>query len=366
MRIVQQREIPEDNELRQRWNALAMQMEQPEVFYTCEWALAMQSAYRQQRAPLLILGYKENELIGIASLAINSTSKTLEFLSATTADYCDFLSAPAARQEFVHAVFAELKKNRTSHITLANLPENSSTADALRSAAKIHGYHFFARPAYTCAQVQLGTGQQRHELKTALLAKKKLRRYLRAMESEGPVTFAHLRSREQIESSLPEFADAHVARFAATGRASSLATRERRIFLEDLARRFDGSGVATLSQLRIQDRPVAWNFGFQFHKSWFWYQPTFDSHWEENSPGYCLLARIVADACDTEELEIVDLGLGAEGYKDRFGNSSRQTLYVTISNSWSHHLREIARYRAASALKRSPNIETAVRRALGR
>ncbi len=366
MRIVQYRDIPEDNELRQRWNALAMQMERPEVFYTCEWALAMQCAYRHSRTPWLMLGYKGNELVGIASLAANSIKKTIEFLSATTADYCDFLSAPPTREEFVDAVFSELKKNSTGRLTLANLPADSCTKVGLCSTAKNHGYHLFARPAYSCAQVQLGAGGQRQELKNALLGKKKLRHYLRAMEREGPVSFVHLRSWQEIEPALPEFADAHVARFAATGRASSLATRQRRIFLEDIARRFDGTGVVTLSQLRIEDRPVAWNFGFQFHKSWFWYQPTFDSRCEESSPGYCLLARIIADACDSDDLDLVDLGLGAEGYKERFCNLTRQTLHVTISDSWSHHLREKARYGAASALKRSPKIEAAVRRALSR
>ena len=217
-----------------------MQMDRPEVFYTYEWALAMQTAYRQQRPPLLILGYDENELVGIASLTINPAGKTTEFFSATTADYCDFLGPAARRQDFINLVFAELSKSGNGHFTLANLPEDSCTKDALRSAAQIHGYHLFARPAYECAQVRLGTGEQRQELKNGLLAKKKLRRYLRAMEREGPVTFAHLRSWEQIEPAFAEFADAHVERFAATGRTSSLATRERRIFLEELARRFDG------------------------------------------------------------------------------------------------------------------------------
>jgi CelD/BcsL family acetyltransferase involved in cellulose biosynthesis len=366
LRIVQYREIPEDQALHRQWNTLAMQMERPEVFYAYEWAQAMQTAYQLTRRPLLVLGCEGNELVGVASLATIPATENVEFLAATTADYCDFLSVPARRQEFIDAVFSELKKNSAHNVALANLPADSSTADALRPAAKAHSYHLFARPAYACAQVRLGNRNERKEFRNALLSKKKLRRYLRTMEREGPVSFAHLRSWKQIEPALPEFADAHVARFTATGRTSSLATRERRIFLQELARRFDGTGVVTLSQLRIHDRPVAWNFGFQFHKSWFWYQPTFDSRWEENSPGHCLLAQIVADACDTDELEIVDLGLGAEGYKQRFGNSSRQTLHVTLSDSWSRHLREIARYRAAGALKRSPKIEAAVRRTLGR
>ena len=74
----------------------------------------------------------------------------------------------------------------------------------------------------------------------------------------------------------------------------------------------------------------------------------------------------MTEACDMDEIKVVDLGLGAEGYKDRFGNSTRETVDVTMTKSWSRHLREIARYRAASALKRSPKVESAVRRLLRR
>ena len=222
------------------------------------------------------------------------------------------------------------------------------------------------RPACLCVQVELGFGEQRREIKSALARKKKLRRYLRTMEREGPVTFAHLQSAAQIQAALPEFMNAHVARFRSTQRTSVLSTPERRFFLEELTRRFSGSEVVTLSMLRVGDRPVAWNYGFQFHGSWFWYQPTFDSRQEENSPGQCLLLKIVTEACDMNEIKVVDLGLGAEGYKDRFGNSTRQTLDVTMTKSWSLHLREIVRYRAASALKRSPKVESAVRRLLRR
>jgi CelD/BcsL family acetyltransferase involved in cellulose biosynthesis len=366
LRIVLYRRIPEDPNLWRQWNELALRMERPEVFYTCEWALAVQSAYQESLKPLLFLGYEGEDLIGVGSLATNAAEEVVTFLAATTADYCEFLTAPQQRAEFVDAVFAELGKTKSRFLALANLPEASATPVAIRAAARKHGLHAYMRPAYLCAQVELGSGEQRQELKAALGGKKKLRRYLRAMEREGPVTFVHLRSQVEIQQALPGFADAHVARFQHTHRISSLSTPERRFFLQELARRFSDTGIVTMSLLMIGDRPVAWNYGFQFHGSWFWYQPTFDSRQEENSPGHCLLSKIVVEACDMEGMKTVDLGLGAEGYKERFGNSSGQTLYVTVTKSWSRHLREIVRYRAASVLKRSPKVESAVRRVLGR
>jgi CelD/BcsL family acetyltransferase involved in cellulose biosynthesis len=366
LRIVLHREIPEDPALRGQWNNVALGMEQPEVFYTCEWALAAQAAYQASLKALLFLGYEGEHLVGVASLATDAAEERITFLAATTADYCEFLSEPQRRAEFVDTVFAELRRTKANFMALANLPENSATPAALRAAAEKHGFHVYMRPAYLCAQVELGSGKQREDLKAALVGKKKLRRYLRAMEREGLVTFTHLQSQAQIQSALPGFADAHVARFRATQRISSLSTPERRFFLEELARRFSDTGIVTLSMLMIGDRPVAWNYGFQFQGSWFWYQPTFDSGQEENSPGHCLLSRIVIEACDMDGMKVVDLGLGAEGYKERFGNSTRQTFYVTLTRSWRCHLREIVRYRAASLLKRSPQVESMVRRLLRR
>ena len=365
LRIVLHREIPEDPTLWRQWNDLALQMERPEVFYASEWALAVQSAYKASLKPLLLLGYDGDSLTGVASLATDPREETISFLAATTADYCDFLSQPQQRAAFLDAVFAELAKNDARFMALANLPEDSATPAVLRTMATKHGFHIYMRPAYLCAQVKLGSAEQRQQLKKDLVGKKKLRRYLRAMEREGPVTFVHLQSQQQIQAALPAFADAHVARFQATHRVSSLSTPERRVFLAELARQFSGTGVVTLSMLLIGDRSVAWNYGFQFRGIWFWYQPTFDSSQEENSPGHCLLSRIVIEACDLDGMQVVDLGLGAEGYKERFGNSTRQTLYGTVTKSWRRHMWEVARYRAASLLKRSPKVESALRDVLG-
>ncbi len=366
MRIVLHRGVSDDPELQRQWNGLALQTERPQVFYTCEWALAMQAGFRATLNPFLLLGYDGDDLIGVASLATDLGEQNAGFLAATTGDYCDFVSAPPRRAELVAAVFADLHRRNISSLVLANLPEDSATLAAVRSAAKKYGFYVYARPAYLCPQIELGSAAQREELKTTVLGKRQFRRCMKALEREGPVTTSYLRSRAPIESALPEFVEAHVARYQATHRVSILSTSERRLFLAELARRFGESGVLTLSTLRIGQRPVAWSFGFQFHGAWFLYQTTFDTRWEENSPGYCLLAKIIIEACDNGALSRVDLGLGTEGYKQWFANSAYRTLHVTATKSLNRHLQGIARYRAASLLKRSPSVESAIRNVLGR
>ena len=363
MRIVLLRKIPDESSLRQRWNDLVLQMERPQVFYTCEWALALQSAYQAAQNLLLVLGYDGEDLVGVACLSTDLHEQTVSFLTATTGDYCEFLSLPQRRAEFVEAVFKELHELGVRNLVLANLPADSATPAALRSAAKKCGFHFYIRPAYLCPQAELGSAVQRQELKTAVTGKRQLRRCLKAMERQGRVTCVYLRSWPEIEGVLPDFFDTHVARFRAKQGVSFLSSPERRLFMEELARRFSGTGIVTLTILMIGDRRVAWSYGFQFYEGWSLYQTTFDTRDEENSPGYCLLAKILIEACDMSALSRVDMGLGAEAYKEWFANGTRQTLYATLTTSSTRHLREMARYRIATGLKRFPKVDAAIRKA---
>ena len=82
------------------------------------------------------------------------------------------------------------------------------------------------------------------------------------------------------------------------------------------------------------------------------------------SPGYCLLAKIVELGCDSLEINVVDLGLGAEGYKERFATANRKTLYCELNRSLLAHSRTVARYRAASLATSSPRVEKHLRAAI--
>jgi CelD/BcsL family acetyltransferase involved in cellulose biosynthesis len=364
LRIVLHRNIPDDLSLREQWNTLVMQMEPPEVFYTHQWAVAVQRAYRDFLEPWLLLQYEGEVLTGVAALATEQGRAT--FLAGNTADYCDFLSHPSGRARFLDTVFAELRNAGVEDVVLTNLPADSATIKSLRPVADRHKYHIFLRTAYLCAQVQLGSGKTREELKAATNKRKMFRRSMNLLVKQGRVSLAHRATWGAIEPTLHEYSVAHVARFLATGRVSNLVSTHRRVFLGELARLLSGSGWLVLSELVVENQRIAWNYGFQFHGSWSWYQPTFDTAFEQVSPGYCLLTKMISEACDAPEMNVVDLGLGAEGYKERFANTTRRTLHGTITTSRGHQVREMLRYRAAQAVKSSPRLEAGIRAGIQR
>jgi CelD/BcsL family acetyltransferase involved in cellulose biosynthesis len=362
LRLVLLREIPEDADLRRQWNALALAAEQPQIFHTYEWALAVYRAYHATLQPLLFLAYDPaNALCGVAALAQDPSGRRASFLCATTGDYCDFLSAAEVREEFVGGVLAELRKQDLGELVLANLPADSGTASLLGKATASHGYRAFARTGYICAQVSIGALERRGDDKPVLPRKKMLRRFLNSMGREAPVRLDHARSWDEVEAVLPEFMQAHVARFLVTGRISNVARPERRKFLAELAKLLSESGWVALTRMMSGEKVFAWNYGFQFQGTWFWYQPTFVSGLEKYSPGFCLLAKLIEEAADDPGLKTVDLGLGAEEYKDRFANQTREILYVTLNTSAARHYREIVRYHAAEIVRTSPRAEAVAR-----
>lgn len=363
MHLVLLNEIPEDANLRQEWNGLVSHVPQPQVFYTYEWALAVNRAYKKTLPALLFLGYEGDRLCGIVALASRPLSREASFLCATTADYCDFIAPLEHSQEFISLVLAELKTQGFTSITLANLPGDSNSAVEIRGAAKESGYHLFARTGYLCAQVALDR-IEREQDKPVFGRARKIRRSLNSMSREAPLRLDHERSWDAIEPVLQEFVEAHVARFLATGRISNLARNERRAFLYELAKLLSQCGWLTLTRLLRGETAVAWNYGFQFEHTWFWYQPTFRTEMEKYSPGLCLLAKIVEEAAAAPAMTTVDLGLGAEEYKEVFANQSRRTLYITLRASPAQHAREIVRYSAARSVKAYPRIENWVRTAL--
>ena len=358
MRLVLLREIPEDENLRRQWDSLVERVEQAQVFYTYEWALAVWRTYSATLRPLLFLGYDEQEsLCGVAALAADSSGRQASFLCATTADYCDFLSLPERKDAFVDAVFAELRRQGIGSTAFANLPAESSTLEAMRRAARQQRYFCFARPGYVCAQVSLNLLERRKEGKLVAPGGKRLRRLVNAMAPTAPVRFDHARSWEALQPLLPEFLQAHVARFLEIGRMSNLAHPKRQDFLTELARLLSERGWLTLSRLIAGEKTVAWHYGFQFRDTWFWYQPTFDGTLERYWPGFCLLTHAIQEALENPAMKTVDLGLGSEAYKAKFANASRETLYVTLHNSLPRHFGSVVRDRAAAAVRAHPATE---------
>jgi hypothetical protein len=144
---------------------------------------------------------------------------------------------------------------------------------------------------------------------------------------------------------------------------SPLVGPERRAFLRQLSDLLSHSGWLKITQLEIDGRPIAWNYGFRFGGSWFWYLPTFQMEYEHVSPGSCLLRLMVEEGARDASLRRLDLGLGDEPYKHRFANNTRETRYVHLSRGFQRHASSLARQMLTSTANHFPQFGNKLREA---
>ena len=361
MKVVVLEEIPEDPEIVAAWNNLVFRMDHPEVFFTHQWALAATRAFSDSFRPLTFLAYESGELAGVASMATNRESPdTAFFLTSSTADYCDIVSAPENRGAVLAAVLAEMRNLRVRNLIMANIPSESRTLRAMTGVARSNGFHLHERSAYDCGVISLGNHEQRQTVLQSVKRKEREKRGLKKLAQLGPVRVIHLNG-EQVEMALRSIFAAQISRFLATNRLSPLIQEPRRSFLIELGKLLASTGWLKISQLEVNGRPVAWNYGFRFFDSWFWYLPTFHIQCEESSPGSCLLRLLTEEACGDASVKRLDLGLGEEAYKERFSNAIFSTRHVQLSKSLPRHLLGVGRHWFASAAGRFSVIDKQLR-----
>ncbi len=362
VRVTVLKEIPEDPVLSEAWNSLVLEMDQPEVFFTYQWALAAGRGFKDHVSPLLFLMHEAEKLVGVAALAMDPRApRAAFFLTSSTADYCDIVSAPAHRKAVILALLEEIQNLGLSDLVLANVPSNSATLQELPGVAGPSRYYVTSRDAYNCGVVQLEGEGQRESLLQALGSKSRERRALKKLTTMGTVKVIHLTQPEQIGSSLESIVSAQISRFLASDRVSPLVGPERRTFLRQLSNLLSHSGWLKISQLEIDGHPVAWNYGFLFGGSWFWYLPTFQIEYENVSPGSCLLRLLVEEGAKDASVQRLDLGLGDEPYKNRYANNVRHTRYVRLSRGLPRYLLTTGREMIASAAARFPHFGNTLR-----
>ena len=144
---------------------LPWRMEQPQVFYTYEWSLAVQRAYRATLHPLIFLAMTIIIVAGVVALAtddhgclfsLRNDRRLLRFSECCRAQigYSFPRCSPNCRNE------------ASPELTLTNLPADSPTVVALQQDSTQSGYRCFARTAYICAQVSLDKLERRGRMTT--------------------------------------------------------------------------------------------------------------------------------------------------------------------------------------------------------
>lgn len=307
------------------WDQLWSAGGRREIFGRFAWVRAWWRAYghrRRLRTPAVFDGAR---LVGLVPLVVDG--RTWRFLGAPGTDYNDMLCQEARAADVLRDALAVVASQMAAgeRCELENISEHSLiAAHWARLPAALRGRVLFRRAA-ACPTAVIGDAGA----VARIIRKDSLRRHENRLARLGRLHFRHIVDRGEIRRHLPEFFRQHVARRAVAGQRSVFLEAPAREFCLALTETLDTERELRFATLELDDRPIAYHFGFQSDRKLIWYKPSFDVAYWEYSPGEVLLRKLFEYA-RAERLEELDFTGGSEAFKNRFATRVDHTYALHL------------------------------------
>lgn len=293
------------------WDALLRAGGTDTVFLTRPYLRAWWSAYGRGR--LLLVGVEGDR--GPLAVAPFFADGGMVFpVGSGGSDYLDFVGG-IEEPGVVEAILETAADAVPGFlgVRLYHVPDASPTGERLGRAASGLGWGVHDEGDLVAPALDLGDPG----VVSAAIDRKSLRRHDRWFRNQGDLVVEHLRAGEEIAPRLEAFFDQHVRRWEGTGHPSLFEDRAHRAFYRTLVDEAGDAGWLRFTEVRWNDRPIAFHFGFHHRGTYLWYKPAFEIELARRSPGEVLLRHLIR-AADEEGAETFDFGLGDEPFKHRF------------------------------------------------
>ena len=313
---------------RAAWNQLALRSSTSSVFQTFEWHDAWWAAFGSKTGTLSVaLLFDDERLAAIAPLHRYRRGRrtVVGFIgnSNSASDYCDFITdRPALVQPMLDEL---LEHGAWDVLDLGNVPAESSCLRAASEWARVRRRSTIDIRQFPAPTRILGDVEEDR----ACLNKKSLKRHFNGFAKSGSLRFHHSTDPAEIDARLDDFFRQHAERWALSGRASQFAEPEQRDFYRRLVPALLANDWLRFGIVALDERPIAYHFGFEYANRFIWYKPTFEASLVKKSPGEVLLRFLLEDAMSRGLAEF-DFTVGDEDFKYRFANLVRETRRLRV------------------------------------
>lgn len=330
-----QREFP--SHLETEWEELLSQAISPVPFlhygYLETWWRHKGAGEWPKAELLLVTAWNGGRLAGIAPLFLTEHQgvRALMFLgSIELSDYLDFI----VRGEDLGAFLAGLAEFLEGpglpvwdRLDLYNIRQDSPSLPEFARVARGKGWEFFQEEVMKAPCLPLPDSWEAYLAGLGKKQRHEIRRKLRRLESSG---LDHRWYMVKEGAALDDEIEAMLDLMADSEEKRAFLQPDRREFLADMMRQASAEHRLELAFLEIQGQKAAGFLCFdEFNRVWV-YNSGIASQWGELSPGWVLLARIIAQAIE-EGRSAMDFMRGDEEYKYRFGaeDGTIQRVLVT-------------------------------------
>ncbi len=331
------------------------------IFGCFSWARASWQAYGSRRSLCVPVVWRNGQVAGILPLA--AEGDTLRFLGDPRSDYNDMLYNPDMGAEILESALDILLEapNPWRRCTLVNISESSNIIAHLPQITPQKRLLLRLTHEATCPFVDLSADADR--ILANILKKKSLKRHENKLGRLGQLEFRHLTDREEIKEHLPVLFQQHIARRALEGEKSLFCDSDTRVFYKCLVDELDPQTELRFSVVEIDQRPVAYHFGFEDRGALVWYKPSFDVDYWKYSPGEVLIKKLF-EYVKEHKLVKFDFTVGGEAFKGRFANRIANNYTLHAFRQGPSGSASMLTLRASETLKKHPAVFRAVRSVL--
>jgi len=325
-------------QLKPEWNRLLESSRSNCFFLTWEWLYTWWKHLGNNRKLFVLTVRDGSELVAIVPLAWNRPRfpylwplGTLEFLGTGSvgSDYLDVI-IQRHRERDVLPVLADYLVRQHSLVSLTQIREHACMSEELAKYWRERGGSLREHSANVCPTIDLSGHNWDSYLSTLGSAHRcNVRRKLRQLNTRFDVAFEMASTEPERGEALAILVSLHSARWEDLGSSDAFPSSAVISFHEELSSLALSRGWLRLFTLRLDRRPVAALYGFQYNHVFYFYQSGFDPSYASHSVGLATMGLSIQSALEDGAQEY-DLLHGDEEYKFRWAKATHRLGSVEL------------------------------------
>ncbi len=324
--------------LKDEWNELLKDSTSDCLFLTWEWLHTWWKHLAGDRRLNIITVRIDGRLAAIAPLVQRSSQwrrllpfPVLEFLGSGSvgSDYLDILVRRGQERQALAALAESLAGGKLM-LEFSQVERSSAQAIGLALQLKQQGWIFTRHLTDFCPYIDLsGHDWESYLASLGSAHRYNLRRRIRNLEKQWSVRFERVQSEEQRTEALRELVRLHETRWRARNSPGVFHDPALVAFHDELSRLALRRGWLRLYVLRLDGRPVAALYGFNYHNTFYFYQSGFDPGYGRHSVGLVIMGLAIKSAIE-EGLRVYDFLRGDESYKMLWTRDERELVRLGL------------------------------------
>ncbi|HHL40094.1 MAG TPA: GNAT family N-acetyltransferase [Deltaproteobacteria bacterium] len=332
-----------------RWNELLEESGCANIFLTEEWVWTWWECFGDGKRLYIITVYTdEGELVGIAPFLRHRVRTCgMDFTAVgllgsgdeVSPDYLDIIVRKNMSDKVAEEVAGFLLgagKRDWDLVALNDVLSNSIVMAMVKKMADSRGLKLWDFPHNACPYIRLPDTWDEYSKSISGKKRYEMRRRLKLLKKDHRVEFVRLERREDVEDALSTFFSLHSGRWEGRGKKGMFdAHNNVMAFHRKVAPLLFERNWLRIFFLKVDGKPVAALYGFEYDRRLFHYNAGYDISWSKFGVAKQLIAFVIEESIVNGLVEF-DFLKGEEPYKYDFTKTQRQLFTALL---WSDSLK---------------------------